>query len=623
MLKTFKKRKRASAIYAVITFVVLLVITQLLVYQRYEAIRENELNELSHEVDDTRDQLKVILNHNLSSAQTVSIMYKQNRTLTWFDSVAKELLDMNEAIDIVYFVDKDLVISRIYPLEGSERLLGFNLLSDPYRRAEAKLALGKSNIVFGGPYELLQGGGKAIAGRVPLFENGKFIGGGVVVTKLSTIQKRMPELENKGNQFVYRLAKKNTLTGKTEYFFDGYHPQKNWVDSLYMPRADWMLYTAYADGYISHKTIILLSIFGLLFSVMGAVFIYSKTYAPVHLEETVKNQTQTLSERMKELSAIYNVSEVLRDERQSIDIAMSRIVKMLAVGWQHPEICAARIVIGDQEYKTENYKDTPYKLQVPLKLYDDRQGYVEVSYTEKSCGEDEEPFLEEERALINTLADAVEVYYNNKLQRDKVSRSEATLRSLVEACPVGVILCDTEFRIVAINSSMATNYPVNTGRNIGVGDNFIDVLLPERREYVTNVFKTVMENMEPVAYETNYPKESGTVYFEVNVAPVVVGGEAIGVCLVGIDVSSRKKLELGHEQVIRDLMQHMTTLVEFARALNDKVRAPLAEIPRQADRAKAEKDEKQRGVILDEISGNAQYVAGFVARLDESVSEKR
>jgi PAS domain S-box-containing protein len=623
MWKALNKGRRASVLYAAITFVVLLVITQLLVYQRYSSVRKNEFNELMNELDDTRDQLGVILDHNLSSATTVSILYKQSRTLTWFDSVAKELLAMNKAIDVVYFVDKDLVVTHVYPLQGNETVRGFNLLSDPYRRAEAKLALSQDKIVFGGPYDMLQEKGKAISGRLPLFEAGKFIGGSVVVTKLSTIRKRMPELENKGKEFVYQLSKVNVLTGKREYFFDGYRPQKNWETSIYMPRGNWILYVAYADGFIAHKTIILLSIFGLLFSAMGAVFIYFKTYAKLHLEATVTEKTHDLCERMKELSTIYEINEILKDERQSTDIAFSRVVKAMPPGWQYPDICAARIVVGDDEYKTDNCADTKYKMRAPLNFMDERAGYIEVGYvTDRSPG-GKDPFLKEEQQLLNSIAESIEVYYNKKFSRDRMARSEATLRSMVEACPVGVLLCDKDFRIVAINSTMAADYPVNTGRNIGVGDNFIEVLLPERREYVTGVFKAVMDDLEQVEYEVAYPKGEENVYFNINVAPVVINGEAIGVCLVGVDITSRKRLQLEHQRIIRDLMEHMSTAVEFARVLTDKVREPLEKIPLQADRAKDEKNDEQRAVLLDDIKQSAEYVTGFIRDMQEALMEKK
>jgi PAS domain S-box-containing protein len=615
----FISAKRYSVIYAVVTFFVLLLITQALVYERYTIILEKEHDELEHELEDTRSKFNVILNHNLSTANTVSMLYREDKSLTWFDSMAKELLQMNNAVDIVEFVNKDFIISHVYPLKGNEPVLGFSVLTEPNRRAEAQLALDSKRVKFAGPYDMLQGGGKAIAGRIPVFENGKFIGGAVVVTRLSTIRKRMPELENKGKAFSYQLSKVNAVTKKTEYFFDAYHPQKDWQVSSYMRRGNWTLHVAYVDGFISHTTVLLLSLFGILLSAAGAFFVYSKTHEALHLAQAVKIKTRDLDERVKELSAIFLTNEILKDERQSIEIAFSRVVNVIPRGLQYPAISAAAISVNGNMYTTDNYTETPYKMRAPVKFQDDQSGYVEVCYLGETPTEQEGAFLKEERNLLNALAETIEVYYNKKLHRDRVAKSEAGLRSMIEACPMGIMLCDKQFRVVVANTLMITTYSSLSGRSVNAGDNFIDVLLPDRRENVLSVFNHALDHLEPAEYDTSYMYRGATMYLTVSVVPVVNNGEPIGICMAVQDITTRKKIEMEHQRIINGLMQHITTLVEFARLLTGRVREPLSAILKGADGATEEKDENKRSAMLDDIRQSARRLDDMLSKLDDSL----
>jgi len=77
------------------------------------------------------------------------------------------------------------VVSDVYPLEGNEQVLGYNLLGPGAGNKEAIEAFKKGQLVFGGPFTLIQGG-EALVGRYPVYlpdENGeKWFWGLVSVT---------------------------------------------------------------------------------------------------------------------------------------------------------------------------------------------------------------------------------------------------------------------------------------------------------------------------------------------------------------------------------------------------------------------------------------------------------
>jgi PAS domain S-box-containing protein len=62
-----------------------------------------------------------------------------------------------------------------------------------------------------------------------------------------------------------------------------------------------------------------------------------------------------LGERVKELTTLHSVNEILKDEQQSANEVFEKITKILPSGWQYPNLCAARIVFDGLEFCTTNY----------------------------------------------------------------------------------------------------------------------------------------------------------------------------------------------------------------------------------------------------------------------------
>lgn len=607
-------------VYAVITFVVLLIITQLLVYQQYRISKTKEQADLEQRLEVVTEEFKTMMQHNISSANTVAMLYYQDPSLSWFDSTAKKLIELNPALDLVEFLDS-FTTTHIYPLKGYEFYLGKDPLEDPVRRAEALLAVKQKDLRFAGPFPMRFSKEQAIAGRQAIFLNGRFVGISVVLTKLSTIQRIIPEFRNKDSKFVFQLSNVNAATGKREYHFAGYKPREGMADSLLIPGENWTLHAAYAKGYGTSDTTLFLALFGLLFSVAGAAFVYFKTHATVRLEEMVHGKTQVLHERMKELSAIYQVSEVLKDERQSVETAFTKVVNIIPQGWQHSDACAAKIVVGEKVYVTDNWVESAYFMRAPLQFVDERTGYVEVIYCREEPPEDEGPFVTGERDLINSLAEMLMLFYNKKYNGERVVRSEAKMRSMIEATPVPLMLCDKDLKILSINSVMSDRYHAMTGLRMEVGDNFIEALLPERREGVRKMFNQVMIDLEPLSYEAIYDTPQGQVHLHVIVTPVTSNAEPIGVCTAMHDVTKRKEREKENREVVNGLMREMSGIVDYTRELVAKMRVALADISSLLATAE-DRNQQELAMILKEVNTTAQSANSTISELEAEWKKK-
>lgn len=114
-----------------------------------------------------------------------------------------------------------------------------------------------------------------------------------------------------------------------------------------------------------------------------------------------------LQERVKELSCLYGISELISELGSDIDRIMEGIVGLIPHSWQYPEITAGRIVIENREFKTPNHRRSRWTQVAPVFSDFQEIGMVEVSYLEKRPLLDEGPFLNEERLLIDAIGDQI------------------------------------------------------------------------------------------------------------------------------------------------------------------------------------------------------------------------
>ncbi|MGE5396260.1 MAG: PEP/pyruvate-binding domain-containing protein [Chitinophagales bacterium] len=116
---------------------------------------------------------------------------------------------------------------------------------------------------------------------------------------------------------------------------------------------------------------------------------------------------QSLKERAKELDCLYQVDELLNNERLSLSEVFQGIVNVLPGGWQYPEACEASMSYENQAYQTPGFCPAPICDSCSIKVDSKLVGKLEVVYTSVVPEGEEGFFLEKERKLIRTIADRI------------------------------------------------------------------------------------------------------------------------------------------------------------------------------------------------------------------------
>jgi DNA-binding CsgD family transcriptional regulator len=114
-----------------------------------------------------------------------------------------------------------------------------------------------------------------------------------------------------------------------------------------------------------------------------------------------------LRERIKELNCFYGVSQLAERHFNSLDNMLEELVNFLPHSWQYPDITCARIVCKENTYKSEGFKVTEWRQSSRIYVYSEPVGELAMFYLEECPPADEGPFLAEERALLDALADQI------------------------------------------------------------------------------------------------------------------------------------------------------------------------------------------------------------------------
>lgn len=120
------------------------------------------------------------------------------------------------------------------------------------------------------------------------------------------------------------------------------------------------------------------------------------------IEETLQSRAIRLDAR---LHCLYGIAALVEEPGISLSALLQRIIDLIPAAWQYPEVTCASISLEGEEFKTKNFRETPWKLVSGIKVEGREVGMLQVHYVEERPQADEGPFQGEERQLIDVIAE--------------------------------------------------------------------------------------------------------------------------------------------------------------------------------------------------------------------------
>ncbi|MBU2090484.1 MAG: response regulator, partial [Alphaproteobacteria bacterium] len=140
------------------------------------------------------------------------------------------------------------------------------------------------------------------------------------------------------------------------------------------------------------------------------------------LDGSIHAMRLTLRERLKELHCLYQVLELTADTNRPVPDICTDIAEILATSLLHTDSAMARIVLAGQECRCPDWQPPAVSISAPIHPDRPDAGYIEVGYTAGS--EEENPFLQEEHALIKGVAAHIARLQQNRQMVVQLTQSE-------------------------------------------------------------------------------------------------------------------------------------------------------------------------------------------------------
>jgi len=302
------------------------------------------------------------------------------------------------------------------------------------------------------------------------------------------------------------------------------------------------------------------------------------------LKEALQERTPDLGERIKELNCLYGISFLCEKENISLDEILKGVVYLLPPSWQYPDIACSRIILENEEYKTENFKETEWKQARDIILHGVSIGRVEVYYLEEKPKSDEGPFLKRESSLINAVAERLGRITERKRAGEALRESEERYRDLYENAP------NAYFSISAVDGSVLRcnsaalrllGYDRETIMGMKAFDLYVD--MPHGESKAREVFMRFKagRSIRDVELQMKH-KDGRPIWISLSVEPVRDrDGKITESRSMAIDISDRRLAEEALERRNRELssLNAIATTIslslELDKVLADTLRAAL------------------------------------------------
>ena len=270
-------------------------------------------------------------------------------------------------------------------------------------------------------------------------------------------------------------------------------------------------------------------------------------------EITIRKQAEdALRERVKELKCLYSLTEIIKDT-ETIEEIMQKTINIMPDGWLYPEQTCVCITYLNQEFKTENFKETAWKISTDLIVHKKPVGLIEVCYLEEKPDIDEGPFLIEERDLIKSIAERLGHVIERKQAEDALQETHAKHSAMIEN--IGDIIA-----IVGADGMTKYQSP-NMEKWFGwkpedlIGTNGWDYIHPEDIERIQKEFSKMLEKETASLVEYRFKCKDGFYKWIELTAVNRINEPAInGVLLNYRDITERKLAEKEKENRAAELI---------------------------------------------------------------------
>jgi PAS domain S-box-containing protein len=209
-----------------------------------------------------------------------------------------------------------------------------------------------------------------------------------------------------------------------------------------------------------------------------------------------------LGERVKELTALHQTARLVQNPDMAPQQVIEHFVPLLPPAWQFPEITCAKFSYGSIVVSTDNFSKTPWTQSAEFQTGDEKRGLLEVCYLTEKPSLVEGPFLQEERHLLNSLAEMLRAYFERK-------RIESTLEERIRFEDLIATISTKFINLPIAEIDENINEALQTmGQFVGIERTYVFQFTPDRttmnctHEWYAEGYQAIMNHFQGIPLES-------------------------------------------------------------------------------------------------------------------------
>ena len=256
-------------------------------------------------------------------------------------------------------------------------------------------------------------------------------------------------------------------------------------------------------------------------------------------QRSVQQSSHDLAERVKELSTLYALSRLESTPGITMAEYLMELVAIVPGGWQYPDDACVCVTCRDQSYATPNYLDTAWQLRSPIAIHDEPAGAVTVGYLSPHPAGDYDPFLAEERHLLDEIATRVRRF----VERKEADEAQRQLAAIVEFTENAIFSMTLDGLILSWNVAAERIFGYSAREM--VGQHISRFLTPAQVAEEARLVERLAMGYRVGQFEAKRRcKEGQQIDVSLVISPIRNhAGKVVGVSTIASDITERKRVE--------------------------------------------------------------------------------
>jgi len=436
----------------------------LAVFSLWQALEKREARArqqaIAAEAETVLNLIDLDLNNRIRSLQRFVYRWQQRGGMTRqeFFLNADSYLSDHPGYQALEWVDSSFTVRWVVPQQGNEQAINLNLSLEKNRRTALKKAQHQQTPTLSMPVELVQGGIGFLV-YLPITVENSFEGFLLAVFRTNTWVESLLTTRTTPRYFKSCILMDNTRIYQAPDWQQ--QPEElQYAKELTIRNHLFVVQSRPTALYLTTSHTLLpelVFLFGLTLIICLVLIIYllQKTSSAVHsghrnqnmLELEIEQRQQVeaeremllndIGERVKALHCLYSLSRLAESTGKDVEQFLSQAIECLPPAWQHPEYTTARVVFDEMTFTTSDFQESTWKMDSTIQTNGKVRGKVEVFYTKQFAEFDEGPFTQEERCLVNEIADRIGSVVQQKKAVEALGKERQRLAFILEGTHVG------------------------------------------------------------------------------------------------------------------------------------------------------------------------------------------